>query len=98
MRTQSIIALALPLSALAQQPRLLPLDEISPCERYTYIRPLSFSTDPRSGACVCMACLMIESTQEYVRVRMSCDDCNMATPGETFHMEVAPAIRETPWP
>ena len=90
MRTQAIISLALPLCALAQQPRVLPPKDITPWERYTYVQPLSFSTDPLTGRCACMACVIVGSTGEYVQVRMSCEDCNATLPGESFSLDVTP--------
>lgn len=90
---KTLFFLLLPLSAAAQQPqpRVMPPDEIRPDERYEYIRPLSFSTDPYTGQCACMACVMVMSTGEYVQVRMSCDDCNQTTIGEVIEMNVVPS-------
>ncbi len=90
MRTQAIIAIALPLCAIGQQPRVLRPAEITPAERYIYVRPMSFSTDPITGRCACMACVIVQSTGEHVQVRMACDDCNDIRPGESFRLEVTP--------
>lgn len=91
MRTQAIIAIALPLCALAQQPRVLHPSEITPWERYEYVRPMSTSIDPLTGRCACMACVLVRSTGEYVQVRMSCEACSGSSMGEVFSLDVVPS-------
>lgn len=90
MRAILAIALLLPAMAFSQQPRVLPPSEIRPDESYAFFRPLSFSTDPFTGDCACMACVIINSTGEYVQVRMPCDDCNALRAGDTLWLQVVP--------
>ena len=93
MRHILITAFLLPVAAFSQHHiRVLHPAEICPEESYAFFRPFSFSTDPITGGCACMACVVINSTGEYVQVRLSCEDCNALRTGDTLWLEVVPEV------